>query len=209
MRFYKYHNIFLPSVTTILSKTRDKKSEDALRKWRHSFNKKNGEDAATNYVDKARENGVNLHTIIYEYLLGKKPNEQENLYFEQIKGFLDLIRYDIYELEYKIFTKKYAGQLDCVAIYESELQVIDWKTAIKPKRKQWIEEYFLQATAYSLGYTEATGREINSFSIVIATKDTLQIFTEKVEDWRQKWEDKIEIFYSDENNFKVENMEVI
>jgi ATP-dependent exoDNAse (exonuclease V) beta subunit len=73
-----------------------------------------------------------------------------------------------------------AGRVDCIAEFDGKLSIIDFKTSKKPKKKEWIENYFAQAAAYAIMYEERTGIPINRSVIMIAVEgDDPQIFIEK------------------------------
>jgi genome maintenance exonuclease 1 len=72
-----------------------------------------------------------------------------------------------------------AGRVDCIAEFDGKLSVIDFKTSGKPKKKEWITNYFAQAAAYAIMYEERTGTPINRSVILIAVEDEEpQIFIE-------------------------------
>jgi genome maintenance exonuclease 1 len=98
--------------------------------------------------------------------------------FNLIKPALDNID-NITAIETPLWSKilGLAGRTDCIAEYNGKLSIIDFKASTKEKRKQDIENYFLQATAYALMYQERTGVIIENFVILIACEDGLfQVF---------------------------------
>jgi genome maintenance exonuclease 1 len=77
-----------------------------------------------------------------------------------------------------------AGTVDCIAEYSGRLSIIDFKTASKPKKKEWIHSYFMQCAAYAIMYEERTNRPITNLVIMISVEDdTPQIFFEKRDNW--------------------------
>ena len=98
---------------------------------------------------------------------------------------------------------KLAGRVDCIAEYDHELSVIDFKTSTKEKKDEWIENYYIQCAAYAEMYEERTGEAINQLVVLVVTEDgTVQEFVkEKAEylplleqtlnDWSNKNEKRI------------------
>jgi len=89
-----------------------------------------------------------------------------------------------------------AGQVDCVAEYNGKLSVIDFKTANKERQESWIDNYFMQCTAYALMYEETFGTPIEQIVIMLASEDgTSQIFVKKRKDYEQDLIKAIDGFY--------------
>ena len=91
-----------------------------------------------------------------------------------------------------------AGRVDCVAEFDGKLSIIDFKGSTKPKREEWIENYFHQATAYALMFEEKTGITIENIVIMIANEDgTNQIFVKKPISYVEGLFESIKTFYKD------------
>ena len=89
-----------------------------------------------------------------------------------------------------------AGQVDCVAEYNGKLSVIDFKTANKERQEDWIENYFLQTTAYAHMYEETFGKPIEQIVILIASEDgTTQAFIKNKADYEEELGKSIQNFY--------------
>jgi genome maintenance exonuclease 1 len=74
--------------------------------------------------------------------------------------------------------------VDCIAEYNGKLSIIDFKTASKPKRREWISSYFMQCAAYAIMYEEMTGIPVTQLVVLIAVEDEApQVFIEKRNDW--------------------------
>jgi genome maintenance exonuclease 1 len=96
---------------------------------------------------------------------------------------------NIHALENMLYTDKLemAGTVDCIGEYDGELSVIDFKTAKRPKEESKIENYFIQATAYSLMFEEMYGIKIPNIVIIVGVDDELpQVFKKKRKDYIQK-----------------------
>lgn len=174
-----------PSVTTILSAYNKK----AIQEWRERV----GEEAANKISTQASTRGTRLHSLCETYLLNElsplklnsvMPDAKE--LFVKIKPKLDANIGKIYSLEQALYSDKLkiAGRVDCIAEWNGELSVIDFKTASKEKNEEWIQNYFMQCSAYAEMFEERTGRPINQIVVAIAVSsgDT-QIFVKEKEDY--------------------------
>ena len=97
-----------------------------------------------------------------------------------------------------MYSEKYtvAGRCDCIAEYDGVLSVIDFKTSKSEKKEDWIENYFIQGSAYAEMYEEHFGRPIEQVVILIVTEEgTTQIFKKNKNDYLPKLKDAIEKFY--------------
>jgi genome maintenance exonuclease 1 len=89
-----------------------------------------------------------------------------------------------------------AGQVDCIAEYNGKLSVIDFKTANKERKEDWIENYFLQTTAYAIMYEELFGKPIEQIVILLAAEDgTVQSYTRDKKEYLDKLGVAIQDFY--------------
>jgi len=159
-----------PSVTTVTGWEK--------RKFFAEWRKNNPEEAK-----RTTSRGNKLHKLIEKYINNEKLEKKEidlatlDL-FLQIKKNVDRID-NIHALEVPLYSKllKLAGRVDCIAEFDGELAVIDFKGSTKTKRKEDIENYFLQATAYSIMWKERTGVAIKKVVILISCEDGgVQIF---------------------------------
>jgi genome maintenance exonuclease 1 len=106
--------------------------------------------------------------------------------FHSIKPFIDSHLNNIAGIEIPLWSKQLgiAGRCDCVGDWKGEKAILDWKTSGKPKKKEWVEDYFLQATAYSIMFEERTEIPINNIVIVMAVEnEEPQVFEEKTPDY--------------------------
>jgi genome maintenance exonuclease 1 len=109
------------------------------------------------------------------------------------------------------FPKLYAGTTDCVGIHQQDESIIDFKQTNKPKRQEWIEDYFLQLTAYALAHNEVYGTKIRKGVVLMCvkpecddmgnpiTEPQYQEFVLKEADfdhWEQQWWKRLELYYS-------------
>jgi len=102
--------------------------------------------------------------------------------FVQLRPLLNEHVGDIYGIEQPLYSDKLqlAGRCDCIAEWDGELSIVDWKTASRTKSKDGIKNYFMQATAYAVMYEERTGKSINQIVVAIAVEnESPQIFVEQ------------------------------
>lgn len=192
MRFYDIEGKAYPSVTTVLGHKKGKE----LQKWRDSI----GEDVAKWEMNRASRRGKSTHTLVEEYIKGETPSERSVLplgLFKLLKPYVDQIQ-NVHCLETIMYSKKLtiAGQVDCIAEYNGKLSVIDFKTANKYREEGWIENYFMQTTAYAIMYEELFGTPIEQIVIIIASEDgTSQSFVKNKADYIEKLGKTIQEFY--------------
>jgi genome maintenance exonuclease 1 len=156
------------SVTTILDEKLDK---TALLEWR----KKVGEAEANRISTQAANRGTAIHNIAEHYLLNNESFPKGSMpanidTFRKLRPILDEHIGKIYGLEYFLYsdTLKTAGATDCIAEFDGVNSIVDFKTARKPKKEEWIESYFLQATCYAMMAEERLGLVIPQIAILIA-----------------------------------------
>ena len=172
VRYYKVPDadefVKLVSITSITSFW----NREKFAKWR----KKIGEDKANEITRKATSRGTDTHTLIEHYLLNEEtlPKVQpiSDFLYKIAKPTLNNID-NIHALEGSLYSKQLgvAGTVDCIAEYDGELAVIDFKTSKAPKPRKWIEGYFVQAMAYAAMYYEQTGTIAKKLVIIMTCED--------------------------------------
>ena len=191
-RFYDINGKNYPSITTVLG---IRKSE-ALKGWREKI----GENVANWEMGRAARRGKSFHTLVEQYLKGETPSIRDVLplgLFKLLKPYIDQIN-NIHLLEAIMYSPKLtvAGQVDCVAEYNGKLSVIDFKTANKERQEDWIDNYFLQTTAYAHMYEETFGTPIEQIVILIASEDgSVQTFIKNKADYEEELGKSIQNFY--------------
>jgi genome maintenance exonuclease 1 len=181
-----------PSITTKLSKTKD---YSGLNIWKAQV----GEGVAKHIMENAGIIGTATHKIIEQYLNNETSSEKLLLpkaHLENIKPLLHKID-NIHFLEVALFSDQMetAGTCDCIAEYDGVLSIIDFKTSRKKKQKAWIQDYFLQATAYALMYKEMSGIEIKQGVILITGEDgSLDEQIINIDDYTQPLKEKLEVY---------------
>jgi len=191
-RFYDINGKNYPSVTTVLGI----RKKEGLQKWRDAI----GENVANWEMGRAARRGKAFHTLVEQYLKGETPSIRDVLpigLFKLMKPYIDQID-NIHLLEAIMYSPKLtiAGQVDCVAEYNGKLSVIDFKTANKERQEDWIENYFLQTTAYAHMFEETFGKPIEQIVILLASEDgTVQTFVKNKADYEKELGKAIEDFY--------------
>jgi genome maintenance exonuclease 1 len=156
-----------PSVTTVLGENKDK---TFLQKWIDTV----GEEKAEQIKVQAGNRGTALHTICEDYLLNKDVYPEgvmpaNIMTFSNLKPVLDTRVGKVFAVEAPLYSKKLntAGRTDCIAEFDGVVSIVDFKTSLKPKKEEWIQDYFLQATCYSLMAEALTDLKIPQIAIII------------------------------------------
>ena len=174
-----------PSVTTVLSDYK----KDAIIQWR----KRVGEQQANKISTQASRRGTKVHKLCEDYLNnestfnGYTPDNVEM--FKSIQPTLNEIEI-VYAQERTLYSHhlKTAGRVDCVGKFRGKPHIIDFKTSNKPKKWEWIDNYFMQGSAYSVMWEEMTGVPIPYIAIIIAVADdSPQVFVENRDTWINKF----------------------
>ena len=191
-RFYQIDGKNYPSITTVLGVQK----KEGLEKWRKAV----GEEAANWEMGRAARRGKATHTLVEQYLKGETPAIRDVLplgLFRLMKPYIDQID-NVQLSEEVMYSHKLtiAGQVDCVADYNGKLSVIDFKTANKERKEDWIENYYIQTCAYAIMYEELFGKRIEQLVILMAGEDgTMRSFIRNKKDFEPKLEESIKYFY--------------
>ena len=171
VRYYEVPNdgelLKLVSITSVTSHF----NREIFVNWR----KKVGEEEAQKITKTATNRGTDMHTLVENYLYNKNlppvPPLPDFL-FKIAKVDLNRIN-NIYALEGSLYSKQLgiAGTVDCIAEFDGELAIIDFKTSKKPKPREWIEHYFVQCMAYGAMLYELTGIAVKKLVIIMACEN--------------------------------------
>ncbi len=172
VRYYKVPDnnelIKLVSITSVTSH----KNKKFFAQWR----KRVGEETADKITRQATSRGTDMHSLVENYLynIPELPKVQplSDYLFKIARPELDKIN-NIYALEGSLYSKVLgiAGTVDCIAEYNGELAIIDFKTSKKPKPVDWIEHYFVQCMAYGCMLYELTGISIKKLVIIMSCEN--------------------------------------
>ena len=193
---------YYPSVTSITSF----QSAKFFANWR----KKVGETEANRITARATQRGTAFHSITEDYIKDKlnleiylENNPLSVRMFQSAKTTLDRID-NIHCLETFLYSHYLglAGRVDCIAEFDGELAVIDFKTSTKEKKEDWVEHYFVQETAYAAMFLELTGIEVKKIVTLIAVEDgSVQVFQKyNLDDYLQLLKSYIEDFVRGKTN---------
>jgi ATP-dependent exoDNAse (exonuclease V) beta subunit len=162
--------------------------KSALIAWR----KRVGEEEANRISKRSTTRGTAVHLLCEKLVLNEPVELREEMpsnvvMYQQLKDYLVEHVNDIRSSEGSLFSHKLkiAGSVDLVASHDGEPAIIDFKTSNRLKRKDWIENYFLQTALYSYMLYEMTGLYHPKLVVAIAIEDELQpqIFIEHAKDW--------------------------
>lgn len=204
----------VPSVTTILSATQPIEKTNALKKWRDSVGHKKAEEITT----EAASRGTRMHKYLEDYILtGVLSNPGSNPYSQQshcmAKTVVDAGLSNIEEVwgsEVGLYYPGlYAGTADAVGVSRGNAAILDFKQSNKPKKIEYISDYFLQLTAYALAHNKVHDTNIRKGVILMCVKpeeiapakwgtpryQEFILHPSEFEFWEHQWWDRVELFY--------------
>ena len=201
-RYYEAPNgLKYPSITSVLGKQPGK--QKGLQAWRERI----GEKQANIISGKAARRGTVFHHIVEDFLNNqpittehKEKNflswcmfgEAKDIIFQHIDQVI-LQEQSMYSDQYKV-----AGRCDFIGLWDNEVAVVDFKTTTTPKKREWIEDYFVQCAAYASMYEEWTQETISELIILMVAEDGhVDIFQEKTIDYLPKLEEMMDQYYTD------------
>jgi CRISPR/Cas system-associated exonuclease Cas4 (RecB family) len=172
-----------PSVTTITSQY----NKQSIMEWR----KRVGEEEANRISSKAAGRGTRVHTMCENYLNNQEDYLQKQMpdaivMFKTLQPLLNEYVNNIHALEVPLYSDylRTAGRVDCIAEFDGAISVIDFKTSSKPKEDKWIENYYMQCSAYAVMFEERTGIPVSRIVVMIAVDgEKAQIFVKKRNDY--------------------------
>mgnify|MGYP001350538918 FL=1 len=189
------------SVTTILDKTKDKTH---LIAWR----KRVGENKAQEIVTEAASVGTRMHKYLEDYIeFGTWPTPGSNPYAQQAHKMAEQVKEnamvdvdEIWGSEINLYHPKiYAGTTDVVGQYKGQPAIMDFKQTNKPKKKEWVDDYYLQLTAYALAHNEVFGTNIREGHVFMCSRDLqyqqFDLWPDEFDKWEQKWWDRVYQYY--------------
>ena len=162
-----------PSITTVVSSDPEKKR--GLMEWR----KRVGEKEANRISSQAARRGTSVHTLCEHHLYNPCPEEPDSVWqkampdaiemFNSMAPILNKNVNNIHGQEVALYSDRLgvAGRVDCIAEWNGKLSVIDFKTSRKPKKAEWIRDYYMQCAAYAAMYYERTGIPIKDLVIAV------------------------------------------
>lgn len=205
----------LPSVTTILDRTKPQEARAALAAWKQRV----GEAQAQQITTEAAGRGTRMHTYLEHYVrTGDLKPRGTNPYTWVSHAMAETVIRDglckvteFWGVEIPLyFPGLYAGTTDGVGMHLGESTILDYKQSNRPKREEWIEDYKLQLVAYALAHNEVYGTDIRRGVILMCVKpetDSLgnvlsdpqyqefHLRPEEFDHWEKQWWQRLELYY--------------
>jgi genome maintenance exonuclease 1 len=189
------------SVTTILSGTKDMSH---LIAWK----KRVGEQKAQEIVTEASGVGTRMHHYLEKYVeTGEWPSAGSNPYAQQAHMMATTIKVhamddvdEIWGSEVPLYVPNiYAGTTDLVGVYKGNPCIMDFKQTNKPKKLEWVEDYFLQLTAYAIAHNEVHGTDIREGHIFMCSRageyQQFDLWPDEFPEWEQEWWNRCKQYY--------------
>lgn len=205
----------LVSVTTILDATKSDESKKALQNWRNAV----GHDKAQAITTEAANRGTRMHTYLENYIKtgelkdrGTNPFSWPSHAMAQVvinEGLKNVNEFWGIEIPL-YFPSIYAGTTDGVGIHLGNESILDYKQTNKPKKREWIDDYFTQLCAYAEAHNELYGTKISKGVVLMCVKPEIdannQIITQpqyqefilegvEFQKYRDIWWKRVERYY--------------
>lgn len=190
----------IPSVTTILSKTKD---ISHILAWK----KRIGEDKAKQITEESAGLGTTMHSHLEAYILGQQRPGGNNYGRLMAKKMADTIidqgLIDVDEVwgteTHLHYENLWAGTTDLVGVYQGRPAIMDFKTTIKPKKREWVEDYQMQLTAYSMAHNLSYGTDIQTAVVFMVSRECeFQKFVWQGAEFQEgtlKWAQRVNDYY--------------
>jgi hypothetical protein len=188
------------SVTTILDATKDKSH---LIAWK----KRVGEAKAQEIVTEAASVGTRMHKYLEDYIeFGEWPQAGSNPYAQQAHGMAEVIRdnalkdVEVWGSEVALYMPQmYAGTTDLVGTYKGQPAIMDFKQTNKPKKEEWVVDYFLQLVAYAEAHNEIYGTNIREGHVFMCSRageyQQFDVWPDEYDEWRNEWYERVYKYY--------------
>jgi len=202
-RLYDTESGFLPSVTTILDRTKPKEAVEALNNWRRRV----GQKEAQRITNEAANVGTLMHGFLEDWLTVGNFEAGSNLpnivakrmaekVIENVEPYLD----EAWGTEIGLYYPGlYAGTTDLVGVWKGRPTIIDFKQTNKPKKREWIDDYFMQGAAYGMAHNALFETEIENVAIFMCSRDCeFQLFElsrDEFNEYSKKWAERVAEFY--------------
>jgi hypothetical protein len=205
----------LPSVTTILDRTRPAEKRQALEDWKRRV----GHEKAQQITTEAANRGTRMHSYLEHFVInGTQKDRGTNPFAWASHAMADTVIREglgrvteFWGTEVPLyFPQIYAGTTDCVGLHEGQQSILDFKQTNRPKRTEWIEDYFLQLAAYAEAHNEVHGTQIRRGVILMCVRPETDAQGHVISDpqyqewivegrefdqWRNRWWARVEQYY--------------
>ena len=203
-RHYALNEEKLPSVTTILSETQSDEKKESLARWKARV----GETEAERIKDSSASRGTNMHLHLERHILGQGHmdlTDEGQVAGDMAQVIIDKGLCDMDEIwgsEVTLFYPNlYAGATDLVGVFDYEDSIVDFKQSNKPKKKEWIDDYFMQLGAYAMAHNCVYDTEITQGVILMCTPDKyfqkFQIKGKEFTKYQHKFLERLDKYYSE------------
>ena len=200
----------VPSVTTILEKTKPAEEKQALQEWK----KRVGEQRAQQITTEAANRGTRMHTYLERYVKNDDIGDFPTNPFAQpswfmaaeviLKGLCNADEFWGSEVPL-YYSGLYAGTTDLVGVWKGQPAIMDFKQSNKLKKREWIDDYFLQLAAYAAAHNDTHGTDIKTGVILMCVKPATEhedpVYQEFVLEpkdfdyWSDQWMRRVELYY--------------
>ena len=199
-RLYDTGKAKVPSVTTILGRMKDM---TGINKWRDRI----GHAEAQRILTEAANLGTATHKHLENHCLGVERPTGTNLIRQIASKLADVVINEglvnineVWGLEASLYSPDlYAGTTDCVGVWKGQDAIIDFKTSRSVKKREWIDDYFLQGVAYAMAHNELFDTTIETVVIMMVTHDgkylEFSITDAEFNKYTDKWLDKLKEYY--------------
>ena len=199
-RVYQTPSGTTPSVTTILSKTKD---QTGLNEWR----KRVGEQEAQRIMTEAAGVGTALHNNLERFLAGDTRQPGNNLVHIQANKMADVIIEnglsdvdEVWAIEQGLYyPEMYSGTTDLCGVYKGNASIMDFKQTNKPKKKEWVDDYYLQLAAYATAHNKVYGTNIREGHIFMCSRDLqyqqFDLWPDEFDYWADQWLNRVAEYY--------------
>jgi len=184
-----------PSITTILHETMANEKKESLQNWKEQ------EIAADYITQEAATIGTETHKLIENHINEVRQTDDVRLlsvaHFNNLIPFLQKIN-NVHGTELRLYSNamKLAGTSDCIASYDGELSIIDYKTKRSNQKEEWMTDHFIQGTAYSQMFKELTGIEAKQVVILVSSeKNSRMEFVKNTEDYKDLLTQRLNQYY--------------
>ena len=200
----------VPSVTTILEKTKPAEAKQKLQEWRNRV----GVERAQQITTEAANRGTRMHTYLERYVknddIGDFPTNPfaQPSWFMAAKVILEGLQHadEYWGSEVPLYySGLYAGTTDLVGVWKGQPAIMDFKQSNKVKKREWIDDYFLQLAAYAEAHNDTHGTAINTGVVLMCVKPATEqdepVYQEFVLEpkdyayWRDQWMRRVELYY--------------
>lgn len=200
----------VPSVTTILDRTKPEEARQALREWKDRV----GHERAQAITTEAANRGTRMHTYLERYVkhddIGEFPTNPfaQPSWFMAAQVILEGLKHvdEYWGCEVPLYySGLYAGTTDCVGVWKGRPAIMDFKQTNKPKKREWIDDYFLQLAAYAAAHNDTHGTDITTGVILMCARPSDENSTPQYQEfvlepkdfqyWSDQWMRRVELYY--------------